>query len=326
MQEFDLIKTYLAPLAGPEGLGLLDDAALFKPTSGQDLVLTKDTMVEGVHFPNGRYGGDVAEKLLCVNLSDLAAKGANPKGYLLSIAWPRSLPLDPNFKDFAAGLDSIQRRYNFKLYGGDTVSTDGPLVVSATLIGEVPSGKMVTRSGAKTGDRLWLTGTIGDAFLGLQGVMGHDFKRIVSSDDLRFWDEAYYRPQPRLLWRHALQNYASAALDISDGLAADVGHLAKASGVAIEIDAQKIPLSKPSKRLIMHDKYYSLIDLLAGGDDYEIAFTAHPRDADKIAQAAESIGLPVKPIGYVKAGAGVQILGIEGKPILLEKTGFKHFL
>ncbi|MDB2439853.1 thiamine-phosphate kinase, partial [Hellea sp.] len=150
MDEFGFIATHLAPLAGPGGLGLKDDAAILKPSAGKDLILTKDTMVEGVHFPKGHYGGDTAEKLLRVNLSDLAAKGANPLGYMLSIAWPKSID-DRYFKGFAAGLRDVQDAYDFKLLGGDTTSIDGPMVVTATLIGDVPEGQMVTRSGAKPG-------------------------------------------------------------------------------------------------------------------------------------------------------------------------------
>jgi len=144
VNEFDFIATYLAPLAGPGGLSLKDDAALLKPSQGKELVLTKDTMVEGVHFPNGHYGGDTAEKLLRVNLSDLAAKGAHPTGYLLSIAWPKGID-SKYFKGFASGLKDVQEAYDFRLLGGDTTSIDGPMVVTATLIGEVPEGEMVMR-------------------------------------------------------------------------------------------------------------------------------------------------------------------------------------
>ena len=170
MNEFDWIETYLKPLAGPEGLGLLDDAALFKPRQGQDLVLTKDTLVEGVHFFKGEYGAGTAERLMVVNLSDLAAKGARPLGYLLSIAWPKHLD-EANLKQwmqgFAKGLGAQQDAFGFKLFGGDTVRTSGPMTVSATFIGTVPEGEMVKRSAAHIGDDIWVTGTIGDAHLGL---------------------------------------------------------------------------------------------------------------------------------------------------------------
>ena len=234
MDEFDFIATHLAPLAGPGGLGLIDDAALISPSPDKDLVLTKDTMVEGVHFPKGHYGGDTAEKLLRVNLSDLAAKGARPIGYMLSIAWPTNID-KAYLGGFAKGLSDVQDAYDFKLLGGDTVSTDGPMVVTATLIGEVPKGEMVRRNGAQDGDDVWVTGTIGDAYLGLQSVLGRQLDPAPSHDGLLHFEEAYYRPEPRLVFRKNLRQFATASVDVSDGLMADIAHISAASSTKIII-------------------------------------------------------------------------------------------
>lgn len=325
MNEFDFIATYLAPLAGPGGLGLIDDAAILTPNGGKDLILTKDSMVEGVHFPKGHYGGDSAEKLLRVNLSDLAAKGASPIGYLLSIAWPRGID-DAYFKGFAAGLKQVQDAYDFDLLGGDTVSTTGPMVITATMIGEVPKGEMVRRSGARIGDDVWVTGTIGDAFLGLQSVLGHKLSPIPSANALLHFEEAYFYPEPRLLFRKALREYASACADVSDGLIADIGHIAKASGLAITLQAEKVPLSSHSQiwREGQAEPIKGLKRLITHGDDYELAFTASKEKRAAIERTAETIGLQVSRIGKVEKGEGVTVT-VNGETIDIDKTGHMHF-
>lgn len=325
MDEFDFIATHLAPLAGPGGLGLKDDAALLKPSLGKDLVLTKDTMVEGVHFPVGHYGGDTAEKLLRVNLSDLAAKGAHPIGYMLSIAWPKGIEKS-YFQGFASGLRDVQDAYDFKLLGGDTTSIDGPMVVTATLIGEVPTGSMVRRSGANIGDDIWVTGTIGDAYLGLQSVLGEALDPKPDADGLWHFEEAYYRPEPRLLFRKALRQYASACADISDGLVADAGHVAMTSGVGFTTDADKIPLSSPAGAWLsgQEDEDAAFKTLITAGDDYELVFTARSENAPHIRQAAKAIGLRISRVGSVAKGEGVSVLS-DGEPITFDKTGHTHF-
>lgn len=325
MDEFDFIATYLAPLAGAGGLNLKDDAALLKPSNGKDLVLTKDAMVEGVHFPQGHYGGDTAEKLLRVNLSDLAAKGASPIGYLLSIAWPKGVEKS-YFQGFAKGLSDVQDAYDFKLLGGDTTSIEGPMVVTATLIGEVPQGEMVRRSGAAIGDDIWVTGTIGDAYLGLQTILGEALKPQPSAEALWHFEDRYYRPEPRLLFRKTIRQFAKSCADISDGLVADAGHVAKASNVLFEIDADKIPLSKSagswlSAQALQDDCFKTLI---SSGDDYELVFTASPEDQFKLRDAAKSIGLRLSKIGQVIEGQGVSIM-CDGKAMLFGKQGYTHF-
>ena len=325
MNEFDFIATYLVPLAGPGGLGLRDDAAILTPHACKDLILTKDTMVEGIHFPEGHYGGDSAEKLLRVNLSDLAAKGARPVGYLLSIAWPHGID-ETSFKGFAAGLRQVQEVYSFDLLGGDTVSTTGPMVITATIIGEVPKGDMVRRSGARIGDDVWVTGTIGDAYLGLQSVLGHKLSPIPSAHALLHFEEAYFYPVPRLLFRKSLREYANACADVSDGLIADVEHIAKASGAAIILQADEIPLSSHSQiwREGQVEPIAALTQLITHGDDYELAFTAESDHRAAIETAAKTIGLQVTRIGKVEKGEGVIVL-IDGEPIDMDKTGHTHF-
>lgn len=325
MDEFDFIATHLAPLAGPGGLGLKDDAALLKPSSGKDLILTKDTMVEGVHFPDGHYGGDTAEKLLRVNLSDLAAKGAHPIGYMLSIAWPKGIE-QAYFQGFASGLRDVQDAYDFKLLGGDTTSIDGPMVVTATLIGEVPTNEMVRRSGAVIGDDIWVTGTIGDAYLGLQSVLGEALEPQPDADALWHFEDAYYRPEPRLLFRKSLRQYASACADISDGLVADAGHVAKASGVGFHIIADKIPLSSPAGAWLSRqkDQDEAFKTLITAGDDYELVFTARPENAAQIRQAAKTFGLRMSRIGKAVKGEGVSVMS-DGEPMTIEKAGHTHF-
>lgn len=325
MDEFDFIATHLAPLAGPGGLGLKDDAALLTPTPGKELVLTKDTMVEAVHFPQGHYGGDTAEKLLRVNLSDLAAKGATPLGYMLSITWPKGID-NKYFKGFAAGLRDVQEAFDFKLLGGDTTSIDGPMVVTATLFGEVPMREMVKRDGAEKGDDIWITGTIGDAYLGLQSVLGKALEPQPSAEALWHFEEAYYRPEPRLLFRKALRSYASACADISDGFVADAGHVAKTSDVSFIINADKISLSSQTGIWLsgQDDQDTAFKALITAGDDYELIFTARPEHAAQIRQAAKAIGMRVSRVGQVETGEGIIVLS-DGQIMQFEKTGHTHF-
>jgi len=325
MDEFDTIAKFLAPLAGPEGLSLLDDAALYTPPAGFDLVLTKDTMVEGVHFPNRHWGADTAEKLLRVNLSDLAAKGARPIGYMLSIAWPKTVDKDMYFPAFAKGLKTVQEAFGFSLFGGDTVSITGPMVVSATLIGLVPNGQMVTRSGGEVGDDVWVTGTIGDAALGLKLVLGQDLNMSPSGEAIWMWEEAYFRPTPLLILRKALRKYAKACADISDGLISDMGHIAKASGIGLNLDLDKIPVSPSGQTWLDANKNNHLEDLISAGDDYELAFLASPENESFIQTTAEQSGVQVTKIGTAIKGAGVKVLKPDGSIVEINTSGFKHF-
>ena len=326
MDEFDFIQSLLAPLAGPEGLSLKDDAALFTPDNNCDLIITKDAMVEGVHFPHGEYGGHIAEKLLRVNLSDLAAKGARPRGYLLSLAIPKAVTQD-DLKGFMVGLGEVQEAYGFTLWGGDTVSTSGHFVVSATFIGQVPKGQMVKRSGAIDGDDIWVTGTIGDAYLGLQNVLGHALRPRPTSEQIYHWEEAYLRPEPRLLLRKLFRKYATAALDVSDGFLADAEHLASASDVSLNLELETIPFSHTTNTWLKAqvNKHKAYEALLSGGDDYEIFFTAKTENRLDIEAHSKQLGVPITRIGRVTGRAkSVTVFNRSGEPVVFEKKGYRH--
>ncbi len=336
MGEFDLIAKYLAPLAGPEGLGLLDDAALYTPPSGFDLVITKDTLVEGVHFPKKHWGANTAEKLLRVNLSDLAAKGARPVGYLLSIAWPQSTEIETYFPAFVKGLQTVQEAFECVLFGGDTVSIDGPMVVTATLIGLVPKGQIVKRSGGQVGDEVWVSGTIGDAGLGLKLILGQNLGMLPNGEAIWTWEEAYFRPVPRLLLRKLLRAEATACADVSDGLLSDLGHIAKASGVGLQVNLADIPLSESSRAWLDANKNNRIETLITSGDDYELVFLANPKSRDDIKKSAKKLGVPLTCIGRavnLKNGcegvhseqASVIVLKPDGSVYPIQKTGYSHF-
>src|SRR5829696_1390438 len=322
-----LIAKYFAPLAAhPGALGLLDDAALLSPPAGCDLVVTKDAIVAGVHFFAEDPADAVARKALRVNLSDLAAKGATPAGFLLALALPDSVT-DDWLKSFAAGLGADAEAYGCPLLGGDTVKTPGPLMASVTAFGSVPHGKMVQRRGAKAGDRVIVTGTIGDAALGL--------KLRSEADAARRWKldgsirehllSRYLLPQPRNAIAVMMQTHASAAMDVSDGLAGDLAKLCRASGVSAEIDVARVPLSDAARTALAAEP--ALIDaILSGGDDYEIACTVPAAQSDAFITAALVLGVKATEIGRVTAGQGEpQFLGEDGRPLNLSQTSFSHF-
>ncbi len=311
MNEFDLIGRYFAPLAGPEGQGLLDDAAHFSPTPGFDLVLTKDSMVEGVHFPNGEYGAGVAERLLRVNLSDLAAKAASPRGYLLSLAWPKQIDV-ARMADFAAGLKSAGEQFGIKLWGGDTVSIDGPAVFSATLIGECPEGMAVKRRGAMPGHDIWLTGFLGKGYFGLRAIT-----------ESKGNSDIFYKPPPRLEIKSILRTFASASVDISDGFASDLSHVLKASHVSASVDIDKLNFPDELTQWLQSHAG-DIRTLLSHGDDYEVIFTAHSEHRAGIESAASSLPFDVTRVGSCKLGEGLNLLK-DGQPFELRKTGFSHF-
>ncbi len=328
MDEFSLIRNYLAPLAGPEGLNLTDDAAVLTPPAGHDLIITKDTMVEGVHFPRGHYGLNVASRLLRVNLSDLAAKGAAPLGYLLSIAWPKSLSsaqIAVHMESFAAGLKDVQQAYSFTLFGGDTVRTDGPMVVSATLIGTVPHGGMVRRAGANIGDDIWVTGTIGDGYLGLKYIsQDHVFldNLLPYAGDL---ETAYWRPIPRLGLSKLLRDVATSAVDISDGLLSDIRHIAQDSGIKAVIDIYAVPLSGAGRQWLKPLTHIEQkLILAAGGDDYEVGFTADPKHRELILESALLLSFDITRIGTCLKGSGMDCLGANAAVLDVSIYGFSH--
>ena len=301
MDEFALIAHYFAPLAAAEAgaFGLTDDAAVLTLGSDQELVATIDTMVEGVHFRAEDPPASVGVKLLAVNLSDLAAMAARPRGYLLSLALPVGWTPDRReawLGGFVAGLTSAQAQAGVALVGGDTVGTPGPLTLTVTALGTVARGDAVRRAGAQAGDDVYVSGSIGDAVLGLMLLEGR--LASASAADAALLIERYRRPSPRLAVGHGLAGLAHAAADISDGLIADLGHICQASGVRATINSQRIPLSPPARAILA--RYPDVFaDLLRGGDDYELVFTAAPERAADAALLAAETGVPLTAIGKI---------------------------
>jgi thiamine-monophosphate kinase len=310
--EFEFIARRLRPLASaPGALALVDDAALLDPRPDMQLVLTKDAMVAGVHFLPDDPPDQIARKLLRVNLSDLAAMGAVPIGYLLALARPRAIG-DEWLAAFCAGLAEDNAAFEISLLGGDTVSTPGPMTLSLTAVGEVPKGKALLRSGARSGDDVWVSGTLGDAALGLAVLQD----RLEVAEPARsHLIERYRLPRPRLALGHALRGLAHAAIDISDGLLADLGHIVEASEVGAEVRVDLLPLTAA-------DLPGAWDAALSGGDDYELLFAAPPSQRSAIARLAE---LPLTRIGTIQAAAGVRVLDAAGAEIHPVRTGWQHF-
>jgi len=329
--EFELIARYFAPLAAtrPGALGLLDDAALLDERPGWSLVATTDTIVADVHFPADAAPADVAAKLLGVNLSDLAAMGAEPAGYLLALALPRTWAKRVAaawLEGFTAGLAASQSEHAIALVGGDTVATPGPLTLTLTALGHVEAGWALLRSGAKPGDVVYVSGSIGDAALGLRVLRGE----FASLDAARraFLLDRYGRPRPRLSLGRRLSGLAGAAADVSDGLVADLGHICTASDVAARIDADRVPLSEAAAAAIGDDP--ALLALaLTGGDDYELVFTAPAAAEREIAALARELALPLTAIGEIvaadrKAAAPRVLVERAGRPLALPMAGWQH--
>jgi thiamine-monophosphate kinase len=309
--EFGEIERLFRPLTrGAAGaFDLLDDAAVIPQRPGFDLVVTKDALAEGVHFPHGEAPDLVARKLLRVNLSDLAAKAAEPFACLLAVAWPTTFDARQRER-FALGLAADLEHFDLHLLGGDTVVAEGPFTVSLTAMGWVPEGGIVRRAGARPGDLLLASGTIGDGVLGLAAVRGE----IADPDGVLAF--RYRLPEPRLDLRAALRRGATAAADVSDGLVADAGHVAKASGVRLLVDLDRLPLSGAAATWLEQqpDVQEALIRLGTGGDDYEIVCT-WPRERPKPA------GFAV--IGEALEGEGVEVRAA-GRPVDAGRGGWRH--
>jgi thiamine-monophosphate kinase len=323
--EDSLISSYFRPLAtDPGALNLGDDAAVLKAL-GEDIVVTTDAIVEGVHFLPGDPPDTVARKALRVNLSDLAAKGASPAGFVLTLAL-RSAD-DVWLTAFARGLGEDAGLFHCPLLGGDTVSTPGPLMISITAFGRVPAGKMVHRSGAKPGDRVVVTGTIGDAALGLDILRGGAVAAVLA-DNAAAKDMLvgrYRIPQPRNALAQAVRDYAGAAMDVSDGLAGDLAKLCAASGVSAVIDAPGIPLSAAAAVLLAGGSV-GIEAIVAGGDDYEVLCAVPESRLAAFAQAADAAGVAVTSIGAVVAGVSApKFLDAQGSEIGLKRLSYSHF-
>ncbi len=323
--EFEQIARLYRPLTAgsPEALDLLDDVAVTPCRPGLDLVITKDAMVEGVHFLADEPLDRVARKLLRANLSDLAAKGAEPHGYLLAVAWPPYIRF-PGRERFAEGLAQDQALFGVRLLGGDTVSTPGPLTASMTLLGWTPSGGLIRRRGAQAGDVVLVSGTIGDAGLGLlaltTGLAG------LSREAGAFLTGRHRLPSPRLCLRAALRAHATAAADVSDGLLADVGHIATASGVAMSIELERIPLSDAAADWIalQPDRSPALLSLATAGDDYEVVCTAPVESLEAMVAAAREADVPLTRIGKVTAAPAGVTASLDGRLLTPDRLGWTH--
>ena len=323
--EDSLIARYFKPIAtDPGAFDLNDDAAALK-VDGDDIVVTTDAIVEGVHYLPGDPPGIIARKALRVNLSDLAAKGATPAGFVLTLAL-RTVD-DAWLRPFAQALGEDAASFNCPLLGGDTVSTPGPPMVSITAFGRVPRGKMVHRSGARPGDRVVVTGTIGDAVLGLDILKGGAAAAALSADvAAREMLIGRYRvPQPRNALATAMRDHAHAAMDVSDGLAGDLAKLCAASGVSAAIDVPGIPLSPAAASLVAQGAA-GLETLISGGDDYEILCAIPEARFEAFALAARQAGVAVTSIGTIIAGAATpSFLDAQGRELVLTRRSFSHF-
>ncbi len=307
MDEFGVIAKYFVPLAGEGAFGLTDDVALLPQRPGHDLLVTTDAITEGVDFFGFDPSSTIARKALRVNLSDLAAKGAVPAYYLLNLSLPHTVTPDW-LAGFAEGLASDQDQYSLSLLGGDTGATDGPLSIAVTAFGFVPTGKMVKRGGARVGDDVYVTGSIGESGGGL-AIFRRETHTLPDAD--RDSLIARYRtPEPPVTFASGLRDVAHASVDVSDGLVADLGHIASASGVRIVVKGEAVPLSAPLRALWGDN---TLLRAVTAGDDYQIAFTGPPGLS----------GLFTR-IGHVEAGEGVS-LTLNGSDIAVPKTGYRHF-
>jgi thiamine-monophosphate kinase len=300
---------------------LSDDAAFLTPPAGFDLVLTTDAIVGGVHFFPEDAADTVAGRALRVNLSDLAAKGARPLGFLLSLALPREIG-EQWLEGFAQGLRADADLFGCPLFGGDTDRTPGPIVVSIAMFGTVPEGTMVRRAGAKAGDRVFVTGTIGDAALGVMMRNGKRWK--LDEPQRQHLLSRYLVPQPRNALAEAVRMHASAAMDISDGLAGDFGKLCRVSGVAADVDIARVPLSEAARAVIASNPD-AVESVLTGGDDYEIICTVPPAKAGSFHAAAGAANVAVSEIGEIKGGEGTRFIAPDGRALTFKRASFSHF-
>jgi thiamine-monophosphate kinase len=325
--EDDLIAEFLAPLAAgaPGAHGLKDDCATAAPPPGYEFVLKTDAIAEGVHFLADERPEDVGWKALAVNVSDLAAKGAEPYGYLMSLSFPEA-PTRDWMSAFTSGLAEAQAAFGLHLLGGDTDRRPGPIAITPIVLGTVPVGRAVLRMGARAGHVIVVTGTLGDAALGLRlrgeaqlaGQWGLDAVQV------RHLQDRYRRPMPRLAVREALRAHAAAAMDLSDGIARDVARMARVAGVAARIEAGRLPRSDALAAVAQRDPDAAFAAMLAG-DDYEILAAMSEAEAQGFIAKAAVAGVPATAVGHFEAGAGVVLQGADGRPIPLAPTGWDHF-
>jgi thiamine-monophosphate kinase len=322
-----IIQGFLAPLARgfPGAFGLKDDCALLTPEPGTELVLKTDPIAEGVHFMPDDAAGDVAWKALAVNVSDLAAKGATPIGYLMALSFPAA-PAIAWLAAFAEGLGDAQQQFGCHLMGGDTDRRPGPITITITAVGSVPQGRMVRRDAARSGDALFVSGTLGDAALGLLLRRNSRLAATwgLSTADGEHLHRRYLRPEPRLGFGHALREHASAAMDISDGLAKDLGRMCRASGCGARVQLADLPLSAATRQALAADNKLMLA-IAAGGDDYEVLSAVAPEKASDFVAAATRGGVAVTRIGTLTDSNDVRLEGSDGLPVAFPSSGWDHF-
>ena len=313
--EFDLIARHFTRPAANAVLGVGDDCALVDITNGMDLAVSMDTMVSGTHFFPDVDPETLGHKALAVNLSDMAAMGAMPYWAMLALTLPS---VDHVWlAAFAKGFFDLAAEYNVSLIGGDT--TRGPLTLTVTIMGEVPAGAALRRNGAKAGNDIWVSGNIGDAALAVAHRHG---KIVLAEADYHEAVMRLYEPTPRVKLGQALRGMATSAIDVSDGLLADLGHICRLSGVGATVDLGSIPVSAIGAKHFSDDA--ALTAIVAGGDDYELCFTAPANSRESIAELTDMLGIPLTRIGQVKRGKGVSLLN-NGKPVKIDGRGFDHF-
>jgi thiamine-monophosphate kinase len=324
--EEDLIATWFRPIAThPGAFDLSDDAAAIAPPPGCDLVLKTDGVVSGVHFFRDDPADAVARKALRINLSDLAAKGAEPLGFLMSIGLPAGLPPDW-LAEFARGLGEDAAHYRCPLLGGDTDRSPGAITVYVMALGTVPHGGMVRRRGARPGDLIVVTGTIGDAALGLKLRLdgGAAARFGLDDDDAAHLRSRYQLPEPRTAVAAALRRHATAAMDVSDGLAGDLAKLARVSGVAAEVAVPDVPLSQAARRAVAAGPAL-LETVLTGGDDFEVLATVPKERLADLCGEARAASIAVTPIGVVAAGQGTRFRDASGRTLTFARPSYSHF-
>ncbi|MGZ8417285.1 MAG: thiamine-phosphate kinase [Methyloceanibacter sp.] len=325
--EFELIARYFAPLAkDAAALALRDDAAVLRPPESREIVISCDTVVADVHFLPDDPPDSIAHKALAVNLSDLAAKGAKPYVYLLALTLPKE-PAPDWLEAFASGLRALQEQAGICLVGGDTTRTPGPLTITITALGLVPQGHAVLRLGAKPGDRLYVSGSIGDACLGLRLLKESALAKAwgLSEEQSAFLIERYRRPEPRGNLALLVRNFAQGAIDVSDGLVGDIAKLAQVSHVGAVIEASRVPFSPAARQALQHEPEL-LETLLTAGDDYEIVAAVPESSAGGFEAEAAAKGASVTVIGRIEGQADeVRVLGPDGKTLTLERQSFSHF-
>jgi len=325
--EFEIIARYFAPLATDTGaLGLKDDAAVLMVTEGHELVVTCDTIVEGVHFLKDDPPASVGHKALAVNLSDLTAKGSRGYAYLLSLALPPEVSADW-LEGFAAGLREVQDETAISLVGGDTTASPGPLTITITALGLVPQEQAVMRLGGKPGDKLYVSGTIGDACLGLrllrEPVLAETWG--LAEEDIAFLVNAYRRPGPNNDLAILVRNFAQAAIDVSDGLVGDVEKLCQVSHVGARIETGRVPFSPAAAKALQREPDL-LPDLITAGDDYGVVVAISEKSAPDFESEAETKGAAFTRVGdLVTAEEGITAVDSKGVSLALKHKGFKHF-